>query len=113
MALIASFRPAGWIAVLFLLAGCSSLGGRGPADPSAYASMNCNELNETLAAVATQISQTGINRGKVARTNVPSWVPGGTRVATAVTDRQTAKIERLQEQERAIFSVRDSACARR
>jgi hypothetical protein len=40
-------------------------------------------------------------------------VPGGTRVATAVTDRQTAKIERLQEQERAIFSVRDSACARR
>jgi hypothetical protein len=113
MVSIASSRPAGWIVVLFLLSGCSSLAGRGPVDASAYASMNCNELNETLAKTATSISQTAITRGNVARTNIPSWVPGGARVATAVTDRQTVRIERLQKQERAIVPARDRACARR
>jgi hypothetical protein len=113
MASTSSSRPAGWVVVLFLLSGCSSLAVRGPVDASAYASMDCNELNETLAKMATSISQTAITRGKVARTNIPNWVPGGTRVATAVTDRQTAKIERLQGQERAVVSARDKACARR
>jgi hypothetical protein len=106
-------RPPRWIVVLFLLTGCSSIGGRGSVDPSAYASMDCNELNQAIAKTATGISQTAITRGKVARTNIPGWVPGGTRVATAVTDRQTARIERLQEQERAIASARNSACVRR
>lgn len=113
MASTTSSRPAGWIVALFLLAGCSSLTGRGPVDPTAYAAMNCNELNETLAKLATSISQTAITRGKVAQTDIPSWVPGGRRVATAVTDRQTTKIEGLQEQERAIVSARDRACGRR
>jgi hypothetical protein len=75
--------------------------------------MDCNELNQTLAKTATSISQTAITRGKVAQTNIPRWIPGGTRVATAVTDRQTTRIERLQGEERAIVSARDSACARR
>ena len=106
-------RRTSWIIVLFLLAGCSSTVGRGSADPSAYAAMNCNELNDTLASVASQISQTAINRGKVTQTNIPGWVPGGTRVASAVIDRQTAKIERLQDQGDAIAPARDRACARR
>jgi hypothetical protein len=106
-------RPTGWIIVLLLLAGCSSTIGRGSTDPSAYAAMDCNELNDTLASVSSRISQTAINRGKVTQTNIPSWVPGGTRVASAVIDRQTAKIETLQEQERAIASARDRTCARR
>jgi hypothetical protein len=113
MASTISSRPASRVVLLFLLAGCSSIAGRGAIEPSAYAAMSCNELNDTLAKVAGQISQTAINRGKVTQTNVPSWVPGGTRVASAVTDRQTARIERLQEQERAIVPARDSACARR
>jgi hypothetical protein len=106
-------RAASSIVALALLAGCSSIAGRGSVEPSAYAAMNCNELNDTLAEVAGQISQTAINRGKVTQTNIPGWVPGGTRVAAAVTDRQTAKIERLQEQQRAIVPARDSACGRR
>ena len=100
----------GLVVILLLLAGCAS---RGPVDPSAYAAMGCNELNEELAGIASGISQTAITRGKVARTNIPRWVPGGTRVATAVTDRQTARIEGLQQQERAIAAARDRACARR
>ena len=113
MASTSSSRPAGLIVVFFLLAGCSSLAGRGSVDPSAYASMDCNELNEAVAKTATSISQTGITRGKVAETNIPRWVPGGRRVATKVTDRQTARIERLQEQQSAIVSARDRACAQR
>lgn len=113
MASNASSRPAGWITALLLLAGCSSLSGRGPVDASAYASMDCNELNHTVARVSTSISQTAITRGKVADTHVPTWVPGGARVATKITDRQTARIERLQEEERAAVSARDRACARR
>ncbi len=110
MAWIVSFRPTGCIVFLALLAGCA---GRGSVDPSAYAAMDCNELNETLSGVSGSISQTAITRGKVAQTNIPSWVPGGARVATAVTERQTTRIEGLQERERAIVSARDRVCARR
>lgn len=113
MASSVSTRPAGWIVTLFLLAGCSSIGGRGSLDPSAYASMNCNELNATVASLSNQISRTAINRGKVAQKNIPGWVPGATRVATAVTDRQTARIEKLQAQERTVSAARNSACVRR
>src|SRR5690606_14538747 len=98
---------------MFLLAGCSSTAGRGSVDPSAYAAMNCNELNNTLAGVAGNISQTAINRGKVTQTNIPNWIPGGTRVAAAVVDRQTARIGKLQEQGDAIALARDRACGRR
>ena len=106
-------RPAEWLVVVLLLAGCSSTVGRGPVDPSAYAAMDCNELNDQVARTAGQISQTAINRGKVTQTNIPGWVPGGRRVASAVTDRQTAKIERLQGQQNAVTSARDRSCAGR
>lgn len=106
----ASIPPTGLVVLLLLLAGCAS---RGSLDPSAYAAMNCNELNRTLSGVAGSISQTAITRGKVARTDIPDWVPGGKRVASAVTDRQTARIERLQQQERTISAARDEVCARR
>ncbi len=79
---------------------------------SAYASMTCNELNAMVGRVSRELSQTAITRGKVAQTDIPSWVPGGTRVASKVIDRQTAKIENLQQQERAIASARDRNCAR-
>lgn len=113
MASNAPSRLAGSIVALVLLAGCSSLSVRGPLDASAYAAMDCNELNGTVASVSTRISQTAITRGKVAETHIPRWVLGGTRVATAVTERQTARIERLREEERAAVAARDRACARR
>lgn len=106
-------RPIDWLVVLLLLAGCSSTVGRSSVDPSAYSTMSCSDLNDALANVAKEISRTAIQRGRVARTHIPNWVPGGTRVASAVTDRQTARIERLQQQQRAIVPARDRACARR
>jgi hypothetical protein len=113
MAPNASSRSAGWIVVLFALAGCSSLAGRGAVDPSAYASMGCNELNDAVAGTATRISRTAVTRGRVAETNIPGWVPGGARVAAKVTDRQTARIEKLQDEQGALVAARDRACARR
>ena len=106
-------QPTGWIFALCLLAGCASTFGGASVDASAYASMSCNELNAMLGSVSKELSRTAITRGKVARTDIPSWVPGGTRVASKVIDRQTAKIEGLQQQERAISSARDRSCARR
>lgn len=81
-------------------------------DTAGYAAMNCNELNERLGNVATEISQTAITRGNVARTNIPTWVPGGRSVASKVIDRQTTRIESLQEKERAIAAARNRNCAR-
>ena len=89
----ASTRSAGWIFALCLLAGCSSTFSSASVDASAYASMGCNELNVMVGSVSRELSQTAITRGKVARTDIPSWVPGGTRVASKVIDRQTARIE--------------------
>lgn len=74
--------------------------------------MNCNELNEKLGTVATEISRTAITRGKVAQTNIPKWVPGGRSVASKVIDRQTMRIESLQQEGRAVASARDRNCAR-
>lgn len=93
------------------LTGCSTVVNT-PADASGYAAMTCNELNERLGEVATEISRTAITRGKVTQTNIPGWVPGGRRVASRVIDRQTAQIESLQQRERAIASARDRSCAR-
>jgi hypothetical protein len=106
-------RPSDWLIVLLLIGGCSPTVTRTPVDASAYASLGCSDLNEALANVAREISRTAIDRGRVARTDIPNWVPGGSRVASAVADRQTARIEHLQEQERAIVAARDRACARR
>ena len=75
--------------------------------------MSCNELNDTLGKVSRELSQMAIARGKVVQTNIPAWVPGGQRVASGVIDRQTAKIEGLQQRERAVAAARDRNCARR
>ncbi len=104
-------RPAVWIIALLALAGCSPT--MRAVDASGYAAMGCNELNDTVASVSKELSQTAITRGKVSNTNVPTWVPGGTRVRSAVTDRLSTRIDRLQEKERAVFSARDRTCARR
>ena len=108
----ASTTPAVWILVLSLLAGCASTFSSASVDASAYASKGCNELNVMVGSVSKELSQTAIARGKVARTDIPGWVPGGRSVAAKVTDRQTTRIENLQQQERAIAAARDRTCAR-
>jgi hypothetical protein len=72
--------------------------------------MSCSELNVALGDTATEISRTAIGRGKVAKTSVPTWLLGGQRVKTAVADRETARIDRLQKQQQAIVTSRQSRC---
>jgi hypothetical protein len=96
---------------LLSLTGCSSTLGGGSVDPSAYAATGCNELNAEVKTVSAEISRVAIARGKVANANVPKWVLGGQRVATAVVDRQTARIDSLQQQEQAVVAARNRNCA--
>lgn len=98
------------IVALLLVAGCSSIGKT--VDPAKYESMSCTELNSALGSIARDISQTAITRGKVANTSVPHWLLGGSRVKSAVANRETARIDRLKQQQDAIVSVRARTCAR-
>ena len=74
--------------------------------------MSCTELNSALGSIASEISQTAITRGKVANTSVPHWLLGGTRVKTAVANRETARIDRLKQQHDAIVAARARRCQR-
>lgn len=95
------------IAVL-LVSGCSSIGRT--VDPAKYDKMSCSELNSALGETAREISQTAITRGKVASTNIPRWLLGGSRVKTAVANRETARIDRLKQQQDAIAATRARQC---
>ena len=95
---------------LFLVAGCSSISRT--VDPAKYDSMTCTELNSALGNVARDISQTAITRGKVVNTSVPRWLLGGSRVKTAVAGRETARIDRLKQQQEAIVAARANKCPR-
>lgn len=79
-------------------------------DAAKYDRMSCVELNVAMGEVAKELSATAITRGKVAKTNIPNWLWGARRVATTVTARQSARIERLQQQEAAIAAVRRRRC---
>ncbi|ARP66610.1 hypothetical protein A9K65_027120 [Mesorhizobium sp. WSM1497] len=98
------------VMTLVLVAGCSSLGRT--VDPAKYDSMTCTDLNSAMGDVARDISQTAITRGKVTNTNVPRWLLGGSRVKTAVANRETARIDRLKQQQDAIAAVRARKCQR-
>ncbi|RUW33106.1 hypothetical protein EOA60_08240 [Mesorhizobium sp. M1A.F.Ca.IN.020.06.1.1] len=93
---------------LTLIAGCSS--SVASINPAKYDGMSCAELNNALGDTATDISRTAISRGKVANTSVPTWLLGGERVKTVVANRDTARIERLQQQQQAIITARKSRC---
>ena len=95
---------------LSIVAGCSSLSGT--VNPAKYDSMTCAELNNAVGDIAREISQTAITRGKVANTSVPNWLLGGARVKSAVANRETARIERLKERQKAIVATRASRCPR-
>ena len=95
---------------LSLATGCSSLGGT--VNPAKYDSMSCTELNNAVGDTARDISQTAITRGKVANTSVPNWLLGGARVKTAVANRETARIEKLKQQQDALVATRANRCLR-
>lgn len=96
--------PLTLVLILFVVAGCTSLGGT--ADLAKYDKMSCTEVNSALGTNAGEISQAAITRGKVANTSVPRWLLGGSRVKTAVANRETAKIDRLKQQQDAIAATR-------
>ncbi|MBZ9762877.1 hypothetical protein LB553_18610 [Mesorhizobium sp. CA8] len=96
------------IAMLLLAAGCSST--TASISPAKYDKMNCPELNSAVGDTATDISRTAIARGKVANTSVPTWLLGGERVKTAIANRETARIERLQQQQQVIVATRNQRC---
>ncbi|AZO65622.1 MULTISPECIES: hypothetical protein [unclassified Mesorhizobium] len=79
-------------------------------DAAKYDKMSCVELNVAMGEVAKEMSATAITRGKVAKTNIPDWLWGARRVASTVTARQSARIERLRQQEAAIAAARRSKC---
>jgi hypothetical protein len=81
-------------------------------DPAKYDRMSCTELNSLLGDTARDISQTAITRGKVVNTSVPRWLLGGSRVKTAVAGRETARIDRLKQQQDAMVAVRANKCPR-
>ncbi|UCI06814.1 hypothetical protein [Mesorhizobium sp. B1-1-8] len=95
-------------AVLLVAAGCSST--VASINPAQYDKMSCTELNVALGDTATDISRTAIARGKVANTSVPSWLLGGSTVKTGIANRETARIERLQQQQQAIVAARARRC---
>ena len=109
MKLISTAGPVLVIALL-LVVGCSSIGKT--VDPAKYDSMTCVELNNALGNTASEISQTAIARGKVAKTSVPRWLPGGSRVTAAVANRETTRIDRLKQQQDAIVAARARKCPR-
>ncbi|CAH2403848.1 hypothetical protein MES4922_320031 [Mesorhizobium ventifaucium] len=94
---------------LALLGGCASPF-HASFDAAKYDRMSCVELNVAMGEVAKELSATAITRGKVAKTNIPNWLWGARRVATTVTARQSARIERLRQQQAAITAVRRSKC---
>ena len=96
------------IVTVLVAAGCSST--VASISPAKYEKMSCTELNVALGDTATEISQTAISRGKVANTSVPSWLLGGESVKTVVANRETARIERLQQQQQAIAAARKQRC---
>lgn len=109
--LISSAGRLSALLVLSLAAGCSSLGGA--VNAAKYDSMTCAELNTAVGDTAREISQTAITRGKVTNTSVPNWLLGGARVKSAVTNRETARIEKLKQQQDALVAARANRCSTR
>lgn len=83
------------------LSGCASKGGPETA---------CAKLNREVGDNAKAISDVAISRGKTDALNVPFWVPGGAKAVSVITNRQTAKIEKLKVEQAATITERDQVC---
>jgi hypothetical protein len=76
------------------MAGCASR----RVDPAAYQNASCVDLD------------TSIGTNKVDSWEPPLWLAGARRGAEAVKNRQTAKIDRLQQQGTAMTAERARRC---
>ncbi len=96
------------LSILVLLAGCAS--SAGGSSVAGYATTPCADLDVAIGDTSKSISSVAISRGKIDRLNIPFWVPGGDKAVTALKDRRTRKIEKLEEQLEAMRSARRARC---
>ena len=94
------------MAAAMALAGCTS----GRVNGTNVEATACNNLNNAIEKNAKAISGAAISRGKVEALSIPFWVPGGTKAVSVITNRQTAKIEKLQAEQVASIAERDRQC---
>ncbi|MGB6119088.1 MAG: hypothetical protein WBF87_12790 [Mesorhizobium sp.] len=74
------------------VAGCAS---RASVEPGPE--MSCEELNASISATSKDISGYAVSRGKVAEFSLPGWLSGASRAQDAMAERNTRKIEELQQ----------------
>jgi len=89
------------IAALATLAGCAS---------AKQVETSCATLNREIGENAKGISAVAISRGKVDSLDVPFWLPGGAKAVSAIKNRQTAKIEKLQSEQSKMLADRRLEC---
>ncbi len=94
--------------LLSLIGGCSSTTVR--TSEGNYSGLSCAQLNELVAGSSSDISRTAVTRGQIEHTDIPRWLPGGQRVGTKLVDRQTVKLDTLQQQQAALLAARDRNC---
>jgi hypothetical protein len=70
----------------------------------------CAKLNREVGDNSQAITGVAISRGKTDALDVPFWVPGGTKAVSVITNRQTAKIEKLQTEQTTTIAERDQTC---
>jgi hypothetical protein len=92
-------------AVAVLLTGCASR-----IDTKNVDTLSCQQLDEAIGQLALQISDTAVARGKADPASVPFWIPGGAKAVSAIRDRQTRKLERLQDQQKRLTQARGTRC---
>jgi hypothetical protein len=66
----------------------------------------CTAHNNAIGDKAKAISCVAISRGNVAKVGIPLWAPGRTKAVSVIKNRQTAKIEKLQEEQAAMYDAR-------
>ncbi|MGB3500198.1 MAG: hypothetical protein WBA44_01135 [Mesorhizobium sp.] len=88
-------RPAQLSAMLFAIMALAACASRAGVEPTA--GMSCNDLNASISATSKDISGYAVNRGKVAEFSLPGWLSGASRAQDALAERNTRKIEELQQ----------------
>jgi len=90
------------------LTGCASRSGG--ADPLGYATASCPDLNVMIGDTSKEISAVAVSRGKIDRLNIPPWLPGGEKAVSALKDKRTRRIDRLDGQLQAMRTARQDRC---
>ena len=91
---------------VFVLTGCAS----NRISPSNFETAVCTDLNNAIGDRAKAISGIAISRGNIDKLRISFWVPGGAKAVSAIKNGQTAKIEKLQAEQAAMYDARRRRC---